>query len=78
MSDRDRLVELAASVRTIRGWTPANSQARKDAETLEVLIESYILRGVPVKRIAMRMGVTYRAVAARLERRAQKAKAHAA
>lgn len=64
------LQHLAESARTVRGWTPKSSPARKDAEELERRLEIYVSRGVPVKRLARHMGVTYRAVAARLERRA--------
>jgi hypothetical protein len=41
---------------------------RIDADKLDEMIETYISRNVPVKRIATHMGVTPRAVAARYER----------
>lgn len=67
-SERAELVRLAESVRKIRGWTPANSQERKDAEKFEKLLRNYKQRGVPVKRMAEHIGITHHAVAARLDR----------
>lgn len=66
--DRKRLQELAQSARQVRGRTPKDAPARKDADKLDEMIEEYIARDVPVKRIADRMNVTPRAVAARHER----------
>lgn len=66
--DRDELKRLAISARHVRGRTPKDSPARKDAERLDQMIETYVKRNVPVKRIAGYMDVTPRAVAARLER----------
>jgi hypothetical protein len=68
--ERDEFKRLAESARKIRGWTPQGSKERQDAEKFEQLLESYVERGVPVKRLARHAGVTYRAIAARLERRA--------
>lgn len=66
--DREELQRLAASAKLVRSRTPKESPARKDAEKLDQMIERYIARGVPVKRIADRMGVTPRAVTARHNR----------
>lgn len=66
--DRERLAKLAVEARQVRGKTPAASPARKAADELDQLIESYITRKVPVKRIADYMNVTPRAVTARYER----------
>lgn len=66
--DRVRLKELALEARQVRGRTPKDAPARKAADELDSMIESYIQRNVPVKRIATHMGVTPRAVAARYER----------
>jgi hypothetical protein len=71
-SERAEFKRLAESARTIRGWTAPGSQQRKDAEKFETLLEEYVTRGVPVKRLARHAGVTYRAIAARLERRAER------
>ena len=77
--ERPELARLADSARRVRGWTPADSQARKDALELERLLEVYVNRGVPLKRIAEHLGVTHRAIAARLERsRAKKTEVVAA
>lgn len=62
------LQRLAESARTVRGSTPQDSQARKDAREFEAKLQHYVERGVPMKRLAERLGVTHRAVAARLER----------
>lgn len=66
------LQRLAVSARKIRGWTPADSQERKDAVELERRLEIYVERRVPVKRIADHLNVSFRAVAARLERAAER------
>jgi hypothetical protein len=66
--ERDVLAELAKSARMVRGRTPDDSPLRKDADKLDAMIERYIARKVPVKRIAGHMGVTPRAVTARYER----------
>lgn len=70
--ERDELKKLAESARLVRSRTPSTSQIRIDADKLDTMIESYIARDVPVKRIAMHMGVTPRAVAARYERYTQR------
>lgn len=67
-ADRKKLKKLAQSARQVRGRTPRDAPARKDADQLDELISSYISHEVPVKRIANHMGVTPRAVAARHER----------
>lgn len=74
-AERQELIKLADSARRVRGWTPADSEARKDAKELERRLEIYDKRGVPKKRIAEHLGVTHRAVAARLERSRAKADA---
>lgn len=68
----EELRRLAASARTVRGWTPSDAQSRKDAAELERRLEIYVARHVPVKRIANHLELTYRAVAARLERAAER------
>lgn len=68
IEEREELKRLAESARTVRGWTPKDAQARKDADALDELLVKYTKRNVPVKRLATHMGVTFRAVAARLER----------
>ena len=67
-ADRDKLKKLAVEARQVRGRTPKDAPARRAADELDRMIESYIKRDVPVKRIATCMGVTPRAVAARYER----------
>lgn len=66
---RDLLRTRAADARRVRAQTPANSPLREAAERLDNLIELYLSRMVPVTEIAEVMGVTHRAVTARLERR---------
>lgn len=66
--ERAVLEKLAISARHVRGRTPKDAPARKDADRLDQMIETYVKRNVPVKRIAGYMKVTPRAVAARLER----------
>jgi hypothetical protein len=68
-----RLAELSSQVRVIRGWTPQDHPARAAAVELEDLIAELSERGVSYASIARAMGVTYRAVAARMERRNEKA-----
>lgn len=75
--ERGHLVELATSARRIRGWTPPESQQRKDAAEFEESLRRYNKRGVPLKRMAEHIGVTHRAIAARLERSDEKAKVSA-
>lgn len=67
-SRRAELYELASKARKVRGWMAENDEARIAAAKLEVLLENYHELGVPYKRLAEYMGVTHRAVAARLER----------
>ena len=61
--------KLAKSAQKVRSQTPEISQLREDAERLDVLIEYYLNKMVPVTSIAKAMGVTHRAVKARMERR---------
>lgn len=68
VTERDLLRELAEEARQVRGRTPDDAPARIAADRLDRMIEDYIARDVPVKRIATHMGVTPRAVAARHER----------
>lgn len=66
--DRDVLRELATEARQVRAKTPKTAPARVAADKLDVMIAEYINRDIAVKRIADRMGVTPRAVAARFDR----------
>jgi len=66
--ERDKLRDLATAARQVRGRTPKDAPARIAANELDELIQQYIDRNVPVKRIAEHMGVTPRAVTARHER----------
>lgn len=66
--ERDELRRLAEAARRVRGRTPKASPDRLAADRLDHLIEKYMARDVPVKRIAEHMGVTPRAVTARRER----------
>lgn len=68
----EELRRLAASAGTVRGWTAPDAQSRKDAAELERRLEIYVARRVPIKRIAGHLNLTFRAVAARLERAAEK------
>lgn len=73
-ADRAKLVKLAESARRVRGWTPQDAQERKDADSFEKLLRKYHEdRGVPMKRLAEHIGVTHRAIAARLERADERA-----
>lgn len=67
-SDRKTLKQLSKSAQNVRGHTPPDAPARKDAAKLDEMINTYISRDVPVKRIATHMGVTPHAVAARYGR----------
>ncbi len=67
-ADRDELKVLAKSAQRVRGRTPKDAPDRLAANKLDVMIETYLDREVPVKRIAAHMGVTPRAVAARHQR----------
>jgi hypothetical protein len=73
-ADRAKLVKLAESARRVRGWTPQDAPERKDASEFEKLLRMYHEeRGVPMKRLAEHIGVTHRAIAARLERADERA-----
>lgn len=76
-SERAELTRLATSARRIRGWTAPDSQERLDAAEFEKRLRAYNKRGVPLKRMAEHIGVTHRAIAARLERADEKAKVSA-
>lgn len=68
-AELERLRELAPLVRTIRGGTPADSPARAAAREYEALIYHNIVdRGVPAMHVARELGVTRRAIVARVER----------
>ncbi len=69
---RQELHDLAAKARTVRGWMADADEAREAAHKLEQLLGEYRVLGVPYKRLAGYMGVTHRAVAARLERAAER------
>jgi hypothetical protein len=66
--ERERLRELAEAARRVRGRTPKDAPDRLAADELDKMIEEYLDRNVPVKRIATHMGVPPRAVAARYDR----------
>lgn len=68
-SERDELMRLAESARKVRGWTPKDAPTREDAAEFERRLREYHERGVPLKRLADHVGVTHRAIAARLERK---------
>jgi hypothetical protein len=44
---------------------------RRASQELNELLQLYVNRGVPIRTLADRLGVTYRAVVARLERQQQ-------
>lgn len=71
--DRDHLVDLAQKARSVNRWTPADAEERKASQELNELLQMYVHRGVPVRTLANRLGVTYRAVVARIERQEQHA-----
>lgn len=66
--DREHLIELAQKARSVNRWTPADAEERRASQELNELLQMYVQRGVPVRTLANRLGVTYRAVVARLER----------
>jgi len=69
---RADLIELSQSARRVRGWTPADSPDRLAARRFERELQMYVSRGVPVARLARVCGLTTRAIAARLERVAER------
>jgi hypothetical protein len=69
--ERAHLVELSQAARNVNRWTPQDAPERKASQELNELLQRYVDRGVPVRTLANRLGVTYRAVVARLERREQ-------
>lgn len=71
--DREHLIELAQQARSVNRWTPQDAPERKASQELNELLQKYARRGVPVRTLANRLGVTYRAVVARLERQEQHA-----
>lgn len=66
--EREELAELAAQARLVRGHTPKDAPARKAADKFEKKLRAYKDRGVPVKRMAEIVGITHRAIAARIDR----------
>lgn len=76
--ERDHLVDLAQLARSVNRWTPEDATERKASHELNELLAKYVERGVPVRTLANRLGVTYRAVVARLERKDQSAVDHPA
>ena len=69
--DVEHIAYLAQQARKVRSQTPAGSQLYKDAEMLDFLIQENLTRMVSVTELAGIMGVTNRAVKARIERRAK-------
>lgn len=67
--DYIRFRELAALAKGVRSQTPQGSPLRLASAELDALIETYLSRMVPITEIAKAMGVTHRAVKARIERR---------
>ena len=67
--DLERFRTLSEEARKVRSQTPENSSQRIAAEELDLLIEVYLNKMVTVTDIANAMGVTRRAVRARMERR---------
>lgn len=78
VDEREHLRDLADKARTVRGWTPDDDPSRKAADELGELLINYREMGVPLTRLADHMGVTHRAVAARIERSTEKKKEAAA
>lgn len=66
-----KLLELAELARAVNRWLPADSEARRASAELDQRLSVYVQRGVTVQTLADRLGVTRRAIAARLERRAE-------
>ena len=62
---------LAQQARKVRAQTLPGSAPHRASEDLDNLIEHYLNRMVPVTEIAEAMGVTHRAVKARIERRSE-------
>lgn len=69
--ERSHLVDLAAAARSVNRWTAPDAPERQASRELNELLHRYVERGVPVRTLANRLGVTYRAVVARLERQEQ-------
>lgn len=67
-NDEIRLKELSIQAKKISNRTPADSPLRQMSYELDCLIYKHVRRMVPVSKIAEAMGVTHRAVRARLER----------
>jgi hypothetical protein len=69
--ERAELIELAQQARSVNRWTPQDAPERAASQELNRRLQMYVNRGVPVRTLANRLGVTYRAVVARLERQDQ-------
>lgn len=70
--ERDQLAELALSARQVNRWTAQDAPERRASQELNEKLYMYVQRGVPVRTLANRLNVTYRAVVARLERQEQR------
>lgn len=68
----ERLRSLSQTARKVRGWTDEDAPERTAAVELEDEIARLSDAGVSYADIARAMGVTYRAVAARMERRGER------
>jgi hypothetical protein len=66
--DRELLKELNDKAKTVRRWSPEDSEERVASEKLDKLVLKYRKRGVAPMTIARYAGVTRRAIMARLER----------
>lgn len=67
-NEREELAALATQARLVRGHTPEDAPARVAAQEFEKRIRAHKERGVPVKRMAEIVGITHRAIAARIDR----------
>lgn len=67
--DRERLRQLQTQAKTVRRWSPENSDERIASTELDALVLKYVQkRGVPPMTVARYAGVTRRAIMARIER----------
>lgn len=72
--EREHLLELAQQARSVNRWTPPTAPERRASQELNELLQLYVSRGVSIRTLADHLGVTYRAVVARLERQQQNEK----
>lgn len=70
LAEREKLRELAEQARQVRRWTGYDAQERVSSRQLDELLRTYQANGVNSAILARRIGVTHRAVRARLERSA--------